>query len=102
MSAALDGPAKQGLISVTTGSASEVKIGASAFSERKVITLQPLGGTIRVYFADEGVVPSAGTVSSDGVRHFKNQKDTYEATNQQVLYIISESGSFDVVVIERA
>lgn len=99
---ALDGPSKQGLISATTATVTEVKIGGTAYDERKVITLQPLGGTIRVYFADEGVVPSAATVASDGLKHFKNQKDTYEATNRQVVYIVSESSTFDVVLVERA
>lgn len=98
----LDGPSKQGLISATTGSVTEVKIGASAFTERKMVTIQPLGGTVRVYFADEGVVPSAATVGSDGIKHFKNQLNSYEATNQQTMYIVSESGTFNVVIIERA
>lgn len=98
----LDGPSKQGLISATTATVTEVKIGASAFEERKIITIQPLGGTVRVYFADEGVVPSAATVGSDGIKHFKNQLNSYEATNQQVLYIVAESGTFNVVIVERA
>jgi hypothetical protein len=102
MGQALDGPAKQGIISATTASVTEVKIGASAFDERKVVTIQPLGGTIRVYFADEGIVPSAATVGSDGLQHFKRQKDTYEATCTQTLYIVAESGTFDVVIVERA
>jgi hypothetical protein len=99
---ALDGPSKQGIISATTATVTEVKISASAFDERKVVTLQPLGGTIRVYFADEGVVPSAATVDSDGLRHFKNQKDTYEAACTQTIYIVAESGTFNVVLVERA
>lgn len=98
----LDGPSKQGIISATTATVTEVKIGATAHIERKIVTLQPLGGTIRVYFADEGVVPSAATVGSDGIKHFKNQLNTYEASDKQKLYIVSESGTFNVVLIERA
>jgi tetrahydromethanopterin S-methyltransferase subunit A len=99
---ALDGPAKQGKVSVTTGAVVEVKVGGTAFAERGVITLQPLGGTIRIYFADEGIVPSIANVQDDGVKQFKNQIMTYEATDSQAVYMIAESATTDVIVIERA
>ena len=98
----LDGPSSQGTIPITNSVIVEVKVNASSLEERKVITLQPLGGKIRVYFADEGVTPSLSDVQNKGFRHFKNQLHSYEAGPLQKVYIVSESGSFDVVVAERA
>ena len=98
----LDGPSKQGKLSVTTSVAVEIKIEAGAYSERKVITLQPLDGKILVYFADEGVVPSAATVSSDGFEHPKKAVRSYEATDKQALYMVSSSGTVNVITAERA
>lgn len=98
----LDGPSKQGKLSgVTTSTAVEVKVGASSLEDRKVITLQPTSN-IKVYFADDGVVPAAATVLSDGLDHFKNAKESYEAGPKQLLYIVAASGTADVIVVERA
>lgn len=97
----LDGPSKQGTITVDTVTVKELKIGASALDERKVITLQP-AGKIRVYFGDGTGTPSAATIAADGIVHFKNQKESYEASETQPVFILSELGSTDVVVVERA
>lgn len=103
----LDGPSKQFSVTITDTTPVEVKAGASAFSERKVITLQnPRNATNRgdfyVYFADEGETPSAGDVSSKGFYHYKNSKESYEATGSQAVFIMSVSGSVDIRGAERA
>lgn len=98
----LDGPSKQGLLVVTNVSVLEVKISASALAERKVVTLQPLNGKIRVFFADDGAAPSVGTVLSAGFEHPKKAIRSYEATEKQKVYIAAESGSVNVIAAERA
>jgi hypothetical protein len=101
MSRLLDGPAKQTKVSVGTGTAVEVKVGASSFTDRQAITIQPTG-KLKVYFADEGETPSAATVAANGFIHFKDAKETYEAGPQQKVFIVSDTGTIDVVVCERA
>ena len=98
----LDGPSAQiKITSVGTVTPVEVKVGASALTERKVITMQP-SGNMKVYFTDGITVPSAATVSANGLDHYKNTKETYEAGEQQVVYVLAASGTIDVVVVERA
>jgi hypothetical protein len=97
----LDGPSIQGVISVGVGAVVEAKVGASVFTDRKVITIQPVG-KLYVLFADEGVVPSIADLSTKGFLHFKNQKDTYEAGEKQKVYLLSFSGTIDVKIAERA
>lgn len=99
----LDGPSKQGLLSsVGTVTPVEVKVGASAFSERKVITLQSDDGKFYVYFADAGETPSAATVAANGFIQFKDQKESYEAGDEQVVFVLSVSGTIDIRLAERA
>ena len=98
----LDGPSKQFSISVDSSTVKEVKAGASAFNERKVITLQPLGGDIWVYFADEGETPDATDVSTKGFQHFKKNKESYEASHQQSVFILAVTSTADVRGAERA
>lgn len=98
---ALDGPSKQGKLSgVTTSTPVEAKVGASSFEGRKVVTLQG-NGKFYVYFADEGVVPNAATVSADGFLQFKDAKETYEAGPLQIVYVLAVAGTVDIVVAER-
>jgi hypothetical protein len=97
----LDGPSKQLKVSVTTSVAVEVKVGATALDDRKVITLQPLNGSIKVYMSD-GTVPSAATVSTNGMDHYKSAKESYEAGDKQRVFIVAASGTVDVVMVERA
>lgn len=98
----LDGPSAQSKISVDN-TVKEVKIGASPLEGRKVITLQPLEGHIRVYFGDDTASPpSASDVLNKGFRHFKYVKDSYEAGSDQPVFYVTESGSAeDVIVAER-
>lgn len=98
----LDGPSAHGLLSLTTGTVTVAKVGATAHPERKVITLQPLDGKIRVFFGGEGAAPSAATVVAQGFRHPKNAVRSYEASDSQVIYLTSETGTVSVVIAERA
>ena len=97
----LDGPAVQiKLTAVDTITPVEVKVGASALTDRAVITIQP-NGNIKVYFSD-GTIPSAATILSNGFDHYKSAKETYEAGEKQKVYILASSGTVDVVIVERA
>jgi pantothenate kinase len=97
----LDGPSAQTKItSVGIATPVEVKVGASALTDRQVITLQPTGN-MKVYFSD-GSVPSAATVLANGLDHFKNAKETYEAGEKQRVFVLAATGTIDVVIVERA
>lgn len=98
----LDGPSAQTSVSVDTTTVQEVKVGGSVLSERKVITLQPLNGQIRVYFGDGVTTPVAATVASNGLLHFNKAKESYEASDSQPVYILAEAGTVNVIIIERA
>jgi hypothetical protein len=97
----IDGPSKTFVLTVTTSSPIEAKADASAFLERKVITLQG-DGKFYVYFADENEIPAAIDVTTKGFIQYKNAKETYEATGSQAIYILAESGTVDVRGAERA
>jgi len=98
----LDGPSSQGtLSSVGTVTPIEVKVGASALEDRKVITLQG-DGRYYVYFGDGTSTPSAGTVSANGFLNFRNQLVSYEATNQQQIFVLAVTGTVDIKIAERA
>lgn len=99
---ALDGPSKQGLLaSVGTVTPIEVRVGASAFSDRKVVTLQG-NNKFYVYFADEGETPSAATITANGFIQFKDQKESYEAGERQKVFVLSASGTVNIRIAERA
>jgi hypothetical protein len=98
----LDGPSKQFILSaVTTTTPVEVKAGASAFPERKVITLQA-DGKFYIYFADEGEIPSAVDITSKGFIQYKNSKESYEAAGSQVVFVLAETGTVNIRGAERA
>ena len=86
----LDGPSKQFSVTIDTVTVVELKKDASALEERKVITIQA-EGKIYLYFGEEGAVPNAATVAADGFIHYKNGKETYEASNTQKIYALSVS-----------
>jgi len=97
----LDGPSLQGVLSVGTGAVVEAKVGASAYTDRQVITIQP-SGKLYVFFADDGSPPSVSDVNTKGFIHFKDSKETYEAGAKQKIYLLSDSGTITVRVAERA
>lgn len=90
----LDGPSLQDSLAISTTEV-EAKIGASAFDGRKVVTIQPQDGQVRVTFV-------SGTPASEGILVFKYQTMSFEASEQQPIYLITETGTTNVVVIERA
>jgi len=96
----LDGPATQGTLSVGTVTVIEAKVGATAFTERQVLTLQP-DGKLYVYFANDGEVPTAATVAANGFIHFKSAKESYEAGQFQKVYLLSVAGTINVKIAER-
>lgn len=98
----LDGPSKQYTLSVGVGAVVEIKQGAEALSERKVVSLQSEDGKFRVFFGDGASTPSVGTVGADGILQHKIQFRSYEATKQQQLFLLSEVGTIDIHVVERA
>jgi len=90
----LDGPAVYGTLSVTT-SPSEVKVGASVLSDRKVVTIQPLDGV--VYFGYSNAV-----TASTGTKIFKGQVYPLEAGERLPVWIVSASGTVNVRITEVA
>jgi len=98
----LDGPSDQGTVSITDAAITEVKVGGSTFPARKVITVQSEDGKFRLYFGVEGVVPSPATVIADGFLIHKGGLKSFEASDQQPVYIISVNGNIDVTIAERA
>ena len=98
---ALDGPSAQTkLTAVGTATVVETRVGAAALVDRQAVTLQP-DGNMKVYFSD-GTVPSAATVLANGLDHFKNAKETYEAGEKQIIYLLATTGTINVIVVERA
>ena len=99
----LDGPSNQFAISLTSTVAVEVKDGANpALEERKIITILPVDGHIYIYFGDGSTTPTASDVKTKGFPHPKNAMRSYEASHSQDVWIISDTGTVDVRVAERA
>jgi hypothetical protein len=97
----LDGPAAQiKLTAIGTATPVEAMVGATALPERAAVTLQP-NGNMKVYFSD-GSVPSAATVLANGLDHAKSAKETYEAGEQQRIFLLAVTGTIDVILVERA
>lgn len=97
----LDGPSAQIKLTVGTAAPVEAKVSTNSLPERKVITLQP-AGRMRIYFGDETTIPNAATVLANGFIHFKDAKESYEAGPKQRVWLLSESGTIDVILAERA
>jgi hypothetical protein len=97
----LDGPSKQSIISVGTGAVVEAKANSTVLTDRQVITIQP-SGKLYVYFSDDGTTPSISTVSTNGFVHYKNAKETYEVGDRQKIFLLSVSGTINVIIAERA
>lgn len=87
----LDGPSVQDEVSVNT-SESELKVGASRLSERKVLTIQPVNGTIRVTFES----------GKPGFYMYQGGFYSVEASESQAVYAKSLTGTVTVVIAERA
>jgi DUF4097 and DUF4098 domain-containing protein YvlB len=87
----LDGPSVQSKISLTTTEI-EAKVGASTYDDRKVITIQPVNGTIRMTFQQ----------GTDGFYLFQGGMYSYEASASQKVYIKTDTGTVDVIISERS
>ncbi len=82
-------------LSVTTTSV-EVRVGASALIDRKVVVVQPLGGDIFWGF-------DSGVTTSTGIKLFKNTIYHLPYTDDITVYLISTSGAgFDTRISELA
>lgn len=90
----LDGPGVYKSQSVTT-SPVEVKVGGSALSERKVITIQPTDGSVW-YGYDNSVTSNSGT------KIFKGQWIQLEASDSLPVWLVADSGTVDVRITEVA
>ena len=97
----LDGPSRQFSISLTTATVQEVKVG-TPYSERKLITIQPLSSDIWVYFGDGVNTPSAVTVAVDGFKHFNLTNDSYEESEGQQIFILAVTTTTSVRIAERS
>jgi len=99
----LDGPSKQFAVSLTDSTAVEVKDGVNpAYSDRKVVTMMPIDGKMWVYFGDGDVTPTANDVKTKGFPHPKGALRSYEASDTQDMWIVSDTGTIDVRVAERS
>lgn len=91
----LDGPSENGAVTVT-GTASELKVGASRLSERVVVTMQPLDGAIYFGFSNS-------VTSSTGTKVFKGQYFSLEAGESEQVWLVADPGeSVDVRISERS
>lgn len=97
----LDGPSAPGTLAVTTTPV-ELKVGASALEERKVLTFQPQDGRIYYYFGDGVNTPSALTVATTGLLIFKLRERTIEASATQPIFVAAVAGTVNVNFAERA
>jgi hypothetical protein len=97
----LDGPAAQAKLVVTDSTPVEVKAGSTILDDRQSITLQG-SGKFYVYFAEDSSTPTATTVENNGFWQYKNVKESYEAGGTQKVWLMSVTGTIDIVVCERA
>lgn len=98
----LDGPSAHNVLSVGTATPVVARAGGSALTSRKAITLQG-DGKFYVYFGDEDAsAPSAATVVAQGFLQFKDQVQTWEVGDRQPVYLVSDSGTTNVRIAERA
>jgi len=87
----LDGPALYGALSVTS-TPIEVKVGATAYGPRTVVTVQPIDGEV-YYGYDNSVTTSTGT------KIFKGQLMPFEAGDQLQVWLVA-AGTVDVRITE--
>lgn len=98
----LDGPAIQFILS-SVGTTTPVKAqeGVNPFPERQVVTLQG-DGKFYVYFANASETPTNTDISTKGFTQSKDAIRSYEAGDQQILYVLAEAGTVNIRGAERA
>lgn len=89
-----DGPTLYTNISIGT-SATEIKVGASALPDRKVLIIQSLGNRIYIGF-------DSSVTTSKGIELSKRQTLFLEAGPEVTVYAIASSGTIDVRIAELA
>lgn len=97
----LDGPALHGKQTINTTTPFRVKVNANELPERKIVTIQPLTGKIYIFFGYDENVPTVSDIQG-GFIQFKNALHSYEASNEQFVYILAVTGTVDVAFAERA
>ena len=89
---AVDGPATYINVSVTT-TAAELKVGASAQLERKVMVIQPKANSIFLGF-------DSSVTISNGVEVKKDQTFILEVGPKITVYAIASTGTIDTRIME--
>ena len=87
-----DGPSVHGQLNIST-SAAELKVGASALDERKILLIQSLGNSIYIGFDNT-------VTSGTGVEIRARQTMIIEAGPSVTVYAIASSGTIDVRIME--
>lgn len=90
---AIDGPAVNGALSVSTTPV-ELKVNASVLNRRQIITIQPLDGD--VYYGFDNTV-----TSSNGIKIFQGQIYSRECGDSLEIWLVSASGTVDVRITEE-
>lgn len=90
----IDGPGVYGNLAVTT-TPTELKVGASALKDRKVVSALPIDGT--VYWGFDNSVSS-----STGKPIFQHQDWSREAGPLLQIYFVTASGTVNVRITEEA
>lgn len=88
----LDGPADS--TSKNISASEEVKVGASALDERKMISVQPLDGNVFLSYA------SPATSSNAFLKVFQGQFVELERGTLLPVYIVAETGTVTTLVGE--
>ena len=90
----VDGPVIYTNISVST-TATELKVGASAQVERKVLVVQALENRVYIGF-------DSSVTTSNGIELSKRQTLFLEVGEEVTVYAIADSGTIDVRIAEMS
>ena len=88
----IDGPSFYGALSVGT-SPVLLKVGASVYTERSVVSFQPTNGIIYYGF-------DASVTSSTGTKVYQDQIIWLEAAAANDIYLVAASGTINVRITE--
>lgn len=98
---ALDGPAKQYQLNVSSSVVKEVVETTTVFDDRKVVTLLPIDGKIWIFLGDGVNTPTVSDVKTKGFPGFKNAFVSFEAGVYQPIWIVADTSTVDVRIAER-
>lgn len=97
----LDGPSVQGAISVTNSLVKELKVNASVFPDRLIISFQPLNGNVYIYFGDGVNTPSVSDMQTKGFVYYQNNIYEIEASVGQPIFVLAVSTTVNLILAER-